>query len=151
MRGDDADAAAVEGDVLMAFEQFDIRAAHVQRAVHVRERNGVRLARDFDEQAADHRQRERQLQLHARAEAGFVRDAHRAAHAFDDVVHRVEPDATARDLGDLIAQRKAGQQQEFEQLRFRTDARPFPRSPASCERSTRAVLRDRCPRRRRRR
>ena len=50
MRGDDADAPAGERDVQMAFEQFDVGAAHVQRAVHMRERHRVGLAGDFPEE-----------------------------------------------------------------------------------------------------
>ena len=81
MRGDEARAPAVEREMRLPFEHVDIVVRKFERAAHVRERERIRLAADLDEQAADHRQRERQLQHEAHARARFVEDPHRAAHA----------------------------------------------------------------------
>ena len=72
----------------------------LERADDVRERKGVGLAGDLHQQRADDGERHRQLQLKARALARLRRDAHGAAHLLDHVLHDVEADAAAGDVGD---------------------------------------------------
>ncbi len=92
------------------------RSIDLERAPHVHQRERIGLAADLDQQAADHRQRERQLQHEAHALPRLVEDPHRAAHALDHLVHGIEPDAAARHVGDLLAHREPRQQQEFQHL-----------------------------------
>ena len=77
---------------------------------------GVRLAGHFHQQGAEDGERERQLKLNAQAAAGLFADSKIAAHAPDHVLHHVEADAAAGDLGDGFLEREARQEQELEQL-----------------------------------
>ena len=101
---------------MAAFQHFDVLPLQLQGARNLRAGNRVRLAADLDQQGAQHRKRQRQLQLEAHAPAGLCADANVAAHAPDHVLNHVETDAATGDLRDSLLQREARQEKKLEQL-----------------------------------
>ena len=103
---------------MAAFQDFDVLPRQLQGAGDLGRGNGVRLTGDLDQQGAQDRERERQLQLDAQTAAGLGADTKVAAHAPDHVLHYVQADAAAGDFGDILLEREARQEQELEQLGF---------------------------------
>ena len=63
------------------------------------------------------------MQHEPRALTGLRRDAHGTADLLDHVLHDVETDAAARNLGDRVLHRESGQKQELQELGFTQRAR----------------------------
>src|SRR5450830_1762951 len=118
MRADEADLTAFEMKVLITFEHIQLIALQLQRAIDVGQRESIGLVVDADQQAADHRQGKRQLQLETCALSHRAGDAHGTAHLLEHVGYDIEADAAARNLGDSITQTETRQQQKIEQLRL---------------------------------
>ena len=116
VRLDQADELVVEQDVRLALELADLLAVDHQDAVDPAQGEGVGLAGDLDQQGTDDRDGDRQLEDEPRPLAGPAGDPDRAPHRMHHVLHDVEPDAAAGDLGDLLLGREAGQEEEVEQL-----------------------------------
>ncbi len=115
-RVDQAHELIVEQDVRLPLEVADLRAVDHQDAVDPAEGEGVGLAGDLDQEGADDRDGDRQLEDEPRPLAGPAGDADRAAHRVHHALHDVEADAAAGDLRDLLLGREAGQEEEIEQL-----------------------------------
>ena len=82
-------------------------------------RNGEPLAARFHDQGGDDRQRQRDLDGEAQADAGDRLDVDGAADLIDIGAHHVHADAAAGNIGDRRRSRKAGREDEFVNLRFR--------------------------------
>jgi hypothetical protein len=116
VRRQQANLLAVETKVGTVFEGFDALALQSQGSGNLSQWKGVRLAGYFNQQCAEHRECERQLQLNAQAAAGLCAEPKIATHAPHHILHYVEADATAGDLGNGILEREAWQEKEFEQF-----------------------------------
>jgi hypothetical protein len=81
-----------------------------------RERHGVSRARGFDQERGDDRQGERQLDRELGSDTGHALDLDQTVQTLDRLQHDVQPDATARDFGDRFRGRKAGGEDELQQL-----------------------------------
>src|SRR5260221_7788892 len=125
MRGDEPDLLVAEAEMLAAFDRFDLLARHFERAGDPHEREGIRFAADLDEQRAQDRKRERQLQLKLRAFPWLRRNPDAAANLLNHGLHDIEPDAAPGDLRDAFLHRKAGEEQELKQLRLGQLRREF--------------------------
>ena len=117
--GQQTDLLAVEMKVVAAFQGFDALARQFHGPGDLSQREGIGFAGHFHQQSAQHRERERQLQLNAQAAAGLGGDTKVAAHAPDHVLHHVQADAAAGDLGDGFLEREARQEQELQAARTR--------------------------------
>ena len=82
------------------------RSSH-HDAVDPAQGEGVGLAGDLDQQGADDRDGDRQLEDEPRPLAGPGGDADRAADRVHHAVHHVQPDAPAGDCGDRLLGREA--------------------------------------------
>ena len=102
--------------MLATLGDADRVARHLEGADDVREREGIGLAADLDQQRPDHRQSERQLELEARPAPRLRHDADDPADLLDHVLDDVQADAAARYLGHALLHGEAGQEQELEQL-----------------------------------
>src|SRR6266404_4315165 len=102
VRRDQADRAAVQIEMRAALEQLDVALGELEGVLDVRERHGIRFGAHFHEQRARHRQRQWQLQLKAGPLAATGDDAHRAADLFEYILHHIESDSTAGNVGDRL-------------------------------------------------
>ncbi|MNE85536.1 hypothetical protein D3C80_1825500 [compost metagenome] len=78
----------------------------------------VGLTADFHHQAAHHRERQRHFEVKTTALACGLGQLDGATQLTHHVLHSIQADATPRDLGDLVAQAEARQEQERQQFGF---------------------------------
>jgi hypothetical protein len=110
---------AIVAEVLVLLGLFDVFAAHGHGTQHVAQRECIGFARYFHEQRPHDRQRQRQLEMEVQAAAGLLGKPQATPHGTHHVLHGVEPDTAAGDLGNGLAHAETRQQQELEQLGLR--------------------------------
>ena len=96
-----------EGEVLPAFQRFDLAGIEPECTVDARQWNGVGFPADFEQQGADDGQGNWQLQVKMRTRTGGSGGTYYATHLLNRTMHNIQSDATPGSLGDLVARRQA--------------------------------------------
>ena len=117
LRGEhQADRGSVAIEVLSPLDGADVVGTAEHDPIDAGEREGVGLAADLDEQRADHRHRDRQLQEKGRLPPRLRGHPDAAAHGLHHALHGVQAHPAARDLRDLVLGGEARQEEELEQF-----------------------------------
>ena len=103
-------------EMMTPLQRFDFLARQFQRSGDLREWNSIRLTRDLDQQGAQDRERQRQLELEPRSPTWLRAGPNGPAHVLDHVLHYVQTDAAAGNLGHVSLQCEPGQEQELKQF-----------------------------------
>ena len=110
MRSEQPDLLAAKMEMMPPFQRFNIFAPQFQRPRDLCKGNGIGFAAHLDQQGAQHRECERQLQLHTQAAPRLGVHPQRAAHVFDHRLHYVQTHPAPGELRHRLLERKAGQE-----------------------------------------